>query len=216
MQTSRCSVQMTLLTAALLAGATVSAQTSVDRSFEPSPRNCADVRWSETVLQAFPSIGEACQAVEQRHGKTYVKLEGTVEEVRDGGKRIQVDFKDGSVLTFTPTRRTMLYMDGERTEFEDLQRGTELNFYIPEDRLQAELKPDPNRLAFVIVPIEITPAPFPSRNQSVARTERDAQRSAAAELPETAGPLPLMGLGGLVLLITGATITIVRKTRARR
>lgn len=189
------------------------AQTSVDRSFESAPKDCADVRWSASVLSSFPSIAEACQAVEQRNGMTYVKLSGRVEDVRDQGKRIRVDFKDGKELTFTPTPNTTLYLDGERTPFAELRDGTELNFYVPENRLQAELQPDPERFSYVIVPLDI--------HRQAAGAEQTAQTQGVGatrmamgdELPRTAGPLPLIGLGGLLLIGLGASVTLRRKLR---
>jgi hypothetical protein len=39
------------------------------------------------IPRITPSIAKACQGVEQRRGKTFVKLEGEVEEVRDEGRR---------------------------------------------------------------------------------------------------------------------------------
>jgi len=171
--------------------------TSVDRSFDPSPKDCADVRWSQSVLQSFPSIGEACQSVEQRNGITYVKLEGTVEDVKKGGKEIRVDFEDGKELKFHPTPHTSLYMNGQRTEFADVEDGTKLNFYIPEDRLEAQIQPDPERVAFVIFPIVLPEEPAP-------------QRQARADLPQTAGFLPTIGAAGLLLIILGFGVRLVR------
>jgi hypothetical protein len=138
----------------LLFGAnpSVLAQTSVDRSFEPAPKDCADVRWSQRALDAFPSIADACQAVEERNGITYVKFEGVVEDVKNGGKQVRVDLEGTDELTFRPTPRTKLYIDGQRTEFADLEDGTKLNFYIPEDRLEAHIQPNPERVAFAIFP----------------------------------------------------------------
>lgn len=198
-----------------------SINTSVDRSFDPSPKDCADVNWSQAALRAFPSIGEACQGVEQRNGKTYVKLEGEVEEASTGGKRLRVEFADGGELTFTPTPNTTLYLDGQRTSFAQVDPGMKLNFYIPEDRLQAELQPDPNRLAFVIVPLDVTM--IPEQQQSAASNERDQQRNGMtanrnagatmSELPDTAGALPLIALGGGLLLLLGGAATLTRKLR---
>jgi hypothetical protein len=214
------------LPAALLGAAavgTAGAQTSIDRSFESSPKSCSEVRWSQQVLNVFPSIGEACQSVEERNGKTYVKLEGEVEEVESGGKRIRVDFEDGSELAFTPTPQTGLYIGGERTDFADLEEGTELNFYIPEDRLQAELQPDPQRLSFVIVPLDIQTQTIPSREQATAGADRERQRDAMtanaaagqdmSELPRTAGPLPLLAAAGAFFVLFGAGASLRRRLK---
>jgi hypothetical protein len=202
----------------LLATSTVAlAQTSVDRSFDPAPKDCADVRWSQATIEAFPSIGSACQSVEERNGKTYVKLEGTVEEVKDRGKNIRVDFEDGSELTFTPTPNTTLYIDGQPRPFAELRTGTELNFYIPEDRLQAELQPDPARLAFIIVPLELPTATSGQTQRSAqagnAGTSDSRVAMNAQRLPQTAGPLPLVALGGTALVLIGAGLSLRRKLR---
>jgi hypothetical protein len=205
---------------------TGSDETSVDRSFDPTPKDCADVRWSQAALNAFPSIGSACQAVEQRDGKTYVKFTGRVEKVGDMGNRIRVDFDDGSEITFTPAPQTVLYIDGKRTPFSEVRENMDLNFYVPEDRLQAELREDPSRVAFIVFPFD---APTVPANQRVAQAGPEASRTRgtdssperfaatdAAELPSTAGPLPLLAVGGLSLLVGAAGMTWRRRARANR
>lgn len=193
-------------------------ETSVDRSFDPAPKDCADVRWSEAARTAFPNIGSACQSVEQRNGKTYVKFEGTVEEVARQGKRIVVDFEDGQELTFSPSPQTVLYLDGKRTSFTEVREGTKLDFYVPEDRLQAELRPDPTRVAFIIFPLDVSPA-VAATEQNRARTaeadrrERRDAATAANELPRTAGPLPLFGATGAALLLIAAAMAIRRQRK---
>jgi LPXTG-motif cell wall-anchored protein len=193
----------------------------VDRSFDPSPKECSDVRWSQAALRAYPSIAEACQAVEQRNGKSYVKFEGVVESVKDQGNRIRVDFEDGEELTFIPPPQTVLYLDGERTSFADVRDGMQLNFYVPEDRLQAELRPDPSRVAFIIFPLDISATAIPQRQQSMAQEQSDRAdrnqdpRSAMNRLPDTASPWPLIGAGGAALLVLGAAMTRRRRNRHR-
>jgi hypothetical protein len=141
--------------------------------------------------------------VEQRNGITYVKFEGTVEAVKNGGKRISVDLQGADELTFHPTPRTTLYIDGERTEFADLEDGAKLNFYVPEDRLEAQLQPDPQRVAFVIFPIVIP-------------GESAVSQQAMAELPATAGLLPTIGLAGALLIILGFAARVVRTRSSLR
>lgn len=173
--------------------------TSVDRSFAPAPKDCADVQWSQRVLESFPSIGKACQAVEQRNGITYVKLEGKVEQVKKGGKEIRVDLEDGNPLTFHPTPHTALYLNGQRTQFADLRDGTTLNFYIPEDRLEAQIQPNPQQVAFVIFPIALPDA-----------KAAPPQQQAMNELPQTGGLLPTIGAAGLLLILLGFAARLVR------
>ena len=191
--------------------------TSVDRSFDPSPKDCADVKWSDAALKAFPSIGSACQAVEQRNGRSFVKLEGTVESIKAGGKRIRVDFDDGGEISFTPSQQMTLYLDGKRTPFSEVRDGMRLNFYIPEDRLQAELQPDPSRVAFVIVPLvmplDSATAPAEDQSRSAARSGRDQSLAAMNELPATASIWPWIGSGGAALLIVGSALGMRRRFR---
>ena len=142
-----------LLTSALSCSAAGAAeQRTVERSFAPSPKSCSEVQWSATSLRAFPHIANGCQDVERRNGKSFAKFVGTVQDVRDG-KRIAVELPGGEELAFRPTPNTMLYVDSRRMRFGEIQEGTKLPFYIPEDRFRAELQPDPKRLAFVVVPI---------------------------------------------------------------
>ena len=54
-----------------------SAQTSVDRTFKASSQDCRDVQWSADILRDYPGIAGACQSVEQRDGRTFVKFQGT-------------------------------------------------------------------------------------------------------------------------------------------
>lgn len=189
-------------------------ETSVDRSFDPAPKDCADVRWSSAALQAFPSIGAACQAVEERNGRTFVKLEGEVESVKDRGKRIRVDFDDGGELTFTPSQQMTLYLDGERTAFSEVRDGMRLNFYVPEDRLQAELQPDPARVAFIVVPLDMPLDSATAPGAATARTERGSDNlNAMNELPATASIWPWIGSGGAALLILASALTMRRRLR---
>lgn len=136
----------------LCVAAGVFADTSIDRTFEPSPRDCGDVSWPRNTRDAIPSIAHACQAVEQRNGNYYVKLSGEVQEIANDGGRLIVDFEDVGEMAFTPSAHTRLYLDGQRTEFAQLQPGTDLNFYIPEDRLRAELQPEISRAFLVVFP----------------------------------------------------------------
>lgn len=183
------------------------AQGRVDRSFDPSPRDCSDVKWSQAALKAYPDIAGACQGVQMRDGKTYVKFEGTVDEVLDGGEQVRVDFKEGGEVTLSPPPNTTLYVAGKETSFADLRRGAELNFYVPEDRLQAEFQPATSTTRYIVVPIALVPA-----RESPTRTAQAEDRS-ASELPATASMLPWFAVSGAALLLLGAGLTFGRKLR---
>jgi LPXTG-motif cell wall-anchored protein len=183
------------------------AQTSVDRSFTSVAKDCQGIQWSERALQMYPTIGAACQSVEERGGKTYVKFQGTVQRVADGGRELTVNFKGGGDITLSPPAETNFYLDGRKTPAAKLQRGDELNFYIAEDRLAAQFpqaaETEVATTRYVIVPI-VAPA---------AGVERQGTRSEqlAATLPSTASSLPLLAMAGLFSLGLGASLTFRRR-----
>jgi hypothetical protein len=185
---------LTLLSAASLA------QTSVDRSFTTVNKSCDGIRWSEAALKEYPNIASACQAVEERNGKTYVKFQGKVDRNINRGKQVAVNFKDGSTLTLSPPENMQVYVDGRKTSVANLQRGDELNFYVPEDRFAAQFAQDETpQPQFVAVPIMYRET----------YSETTPERS-AANLPATASDLPFSALGGFMLLGLGGALSLRR------
>lgn len=235
----RCSTLLVVAAGFCFAAApsSAAAQSFIAPSFAPGPEDCSDVRWSDVVLRVFPSIAEACQAVGQRNGKSYVKLEGTVVEVSGGFKKVRVDFKDGRELTFVPTPRTALYIEGRRTQFAELAEGRKLDFHVPEDRLQAELRMDPAKLAFIIVPIDLpetwTAGDRSSEGQPSGAHGEPAGMDQSSRTDRTAvvagepvqRPVPveqrvptirrLFWIAGTFLIVLAATAVLIRKLSAR-
>lgn len=194
-------IKVGISVACLLAGATLAnAQTSVDRSFTSSTNDCSGVQWSEKALEMYPTIGSACQSVEERNGKKYVKFQGTLKR-NEGGERIVVDFKDGGQITLTPPPETSVYIDGRRTPVARLQRGDELNFYIAEDRLAAQFPETETQTArYYVAPIVQTAAVEP-------------QEQMAASLPSTASWLPMLAIGGVFALMLASLLSLFRHLR---
>jgi hypothetical protein len=177
-----------------------SAQTSVDRSFKAVSKDCSGVQWSKEALAKYPTIASACQGVEERNGKTYVKFEGEVERNIDRGKELAIKFKDGGTLTVSPPPETVLYVEGKKTPVANLKRGDDLNFYIAEDRFAAQFEN-------VEAPTQPVVAPVVAQ----APVEEDDSEQMAAALPATAGPLPLLALGGFLTLGLGGLLTLYRR-----
>jgi hypothetical protein len=186
-----------LATACLIACASAAhAQSKTDRSFTAVSDNCDAVQWSQRALATYPTIASACQSVEERNGKKYVKFSGTVKSSQNGGQKLVVNFKDGGEVTLTPPAQTQLYVNGKKTPISDLARGDELNFYIAEDRLAAQFPETESASArLVVVPIYI----------------QDTQE--LASLPSTAGPLPLLTLLGTLSLGLGGFLSLYRRRR---
>lgn len=189
-----------LSTACLMACASMAtAQTSVDKSFTAVSKDCAGIQWSERALATYPTIASACQGVEERDGKTYVRFEGKVSKNVNQGEQLVVDFKDGGKVTLTPAADTNVYINGKQTSVAKLQRGDELKFYIAEDRLAAQFPqmadtaPEVQTTRLIIVPIMV-----PERT---------------ASLPHTASDLPFAALGGFLMLGLGGLLTWSRRSR---
>ena len=188
-------------TACLIACASLAtAQTSVDRSFKPVTKDCSGIEWSERALATYPTIASACQGVEERNGKTYVKFSGTLNRNVNRGEQLVVDFKGGGQVTLSPPPETNLYVNGQRTPVSKLERGSELNFYVAEDRLAAQFtptaEPEIQTTRMVIVPIVV-----------------DRPERMAASLPSTAGEWPLVALTGMLALGFGGLLTLYRRRR---
>ena len=187
----------TLAAAILIACVSMSAQAKTDQSFTAVADNCDSVTWSERAVATYPNIASACQSVEERNGKRYVKFSGTVKSNQEQGQRLVVSFKDGGEVTLTPPPATNLYVNGKKTPMAELARGDKLNFYIAEDRLAAQFPETETQSArLIFVPIVI---------------HEPGQQ--LASLPRTAGPLPLLALMGAFSLGLGGVLSLYRRRR---
>lgn len=188
----------------LLMFAAAYGQTNVDRSFSVTSKNCEGVQWDEAALEKYPNLAGACQSVEERDGKSYVRFQGTVVRNVDRGKEVQVRIKGGDTVTFTPPADMTVYINDRQKSVSALARGDELNFYIPEDRFAAQFAQDTTPAPrYVIVPIVF-------HEVSEELPEQTAQ---ASELPATAsnrGALVLLG-GGLIAFAMVLTFGRARK-----
>lgn len=181
----------------IVCASAATAQTSVDKSFTAVSKDCSGIQWSQRALTMYPTIASACQSVEERNGKTFVKFQGTLKKNVNRGEQLVVNFKDGGDVTLSPPAETTFYVDGKKTKVADLQRGSELNFYIAEDRLAAQVpETEVTTARLVVVPLVANEQP-----------ER------MASLPSTAGPLPLLALGGMLTLGFGGLLSLYRRRR---
>ena len=181
----------------IVCASAATAQTSVDKSFTAVSKDCDGIQWSQRALTMYPTIASACQSVEERNGKTFVKFQGTLKKNVNRGEQLVVNFKDGGDVTLTPPPETSFYVDGKKTKVANLQRGSELNFYIAEDRLAAQVpETEVTTARLIVVPL-------------VANEEPERM----ASLPSTAGPLPLLALGGMLTLGFGGLLSLYRRRR---
>lgn len=176
------------------------AQSSIDRSFKSMSKDCAGVQWSQESLAKYPNLARACQTVEEREGKTYVKFQATVDRNIDRGKQLVLKVKDGDPVTLNPPAGTTVFINGRKTPVSQLARGDSLTFYVPEDRFVAQVAqdetPTPQYVVLPIVYRETT-------------TYEQPERTAAA-LPSTATNRDLTLILGLGTLMFAVMLTLQR------
>ncbi len=185
----------------------VSAQSSIDRSFTTTSNNCDDVQWSEEMQERYPNIDSACQSVEERNGKKYVRFEGTVRGVRNRGSAVDVDFRGGGRVQMQPPEGTKIYMSGKEVPVADLQRGDRLTFYVPEDRMTAQFYPD-EQLASA-QDSDAVNVPIAAAQQTTPAQEESEQM--AGTLPSTASDMPLLAIFGLGMLGAAGALRLARR-----
>lgn len=176
--------------------------------------SCADVDWNRDLLHNYPWVAEGCQEAIIVDGEKWARFEAEFEQLhRDGS--ITSDFRNdrgrslGSVrLMPGPDQRVLL--DGRPKRFSELKRGQVLNFYAPEDAYAFTTEPGApdSEMVQIIEPVERERSPRMAEAKP-ARTERPAT------LPATAGPLPIIALGGLFSLLGGIGLTTRRRLKNR-
>lgn len=188
------------------AAACAFAQSSVDRSFTTTSNDCDAVQWSDEMKKRYPDIGSACQSVEERDGKKYVKFQGTVRSTRNRGSALEIDFQGGGRVQMQPPENTQIFMDGKEVPVSDLERGDRLTFYVPEDRMTAHFYPE-ERLA-ATQESDAVSVPLAATEQATATEEPEQM---AGTLPSTASGLPWIAVSGLLMWVLAGVLRLLRR-----
>lgn len=154
--------------------------------------SCSDIEWSSAVTDEYPSIADACDAVVQRDGKMFARIEVEIQRVRGRTltfKIINNDGSSGGSYRQTVDTSWRARIGGRSYRPSDLSRGQMLNVYMPGDR-------------WAVIPEDVGDAP--AAMEAVAL-------EAAPELPKTASPLPLFGLLGAGFMALAAGLGVVRR-----
>lgn len=161
---------------------------------------CRTVEFSDRVLQRFPHARDACLDVITRNGEQYAVFKADLLRVSGNTARIRAKLPSGQrapaqSIRFDPQRRVLV--DGKPLHPTQLAVGQELTAYVKVTEPAATLAPA-DQEALATYPIE----------------HAEAEQVASAQMPETASPVPLFGLGGALMLAIGAALAFVRR-RAR-
>jgi hypothetical protein len=158
---------------------------------ESSTVTCADLNWSAEVLARNPDIGQTCTAVYEKDGNLYAKVPVEVVRTRGNTMTFRTVHLDGSrgdsrSVTMDPSFRAQI--GGRSYRVSDLNRGQQLNVYLPEDR-------------FALI---VEDADGPDAADAVDIDD-------ATAMPETASPLFLIGLAGGAFVALGGVVGAMRR-----
>jgi hypothetical protein len=164
---------------------------------------CQTVQFSDSVLQRFPHAREACLDVITRNGEEYAVFKADLLRVSSQSARMRAKLPDGSrapaqTIRLDPKRRVLV--DGKPVRPDQLAVGQVITAYVKVTEPVVALAPADANEPLVTQPIE----------------DADSTRVASAEMPTTAGPLPLIGVGGLLMLAIGGALGVLRRRTSSR
>ena len=174
--------------------------------------DCTSPKSGLELLDRYPELAEACEAVVQVDGRRYLQMGARLRQVRDEALVLRLN---GSTydMALSPGGAEPVAAAAE-TPSPAIPVGSPLSVYVPEDRV-LEVFADAATLAEVEVPVVVESAE--SRDARIANytccPRRRPWYPVVEFLPMTAGPLPFMGLVGVGLLAAAAAL---RQHRLRR
>jgi hypothetical protein len=160
---------------------------------------CADIVFTDEVLEAFPEAPSACLDIVERDGRTFAHFRLEVVRVRGREVRVRFELPDQSqtdAYAFEPDAGTQFQIEGQTYRYFELDSGQELNVYVPSDRWEFDFPDQPDFLLSQI---------------SIATPFRPAPDETTAVLPTTATPLPLVGALGILFMGLGLGFTALRR-----
>lgn len=173
--------------------------------------SCDDVEWHRDLLRNYPWVEEACQEAIIIDGQKWARFEAEFQELHRNGE-ITSNFRDdrgrslGSVQ-LKPGEDQRVMLDGRPYRFSQLERGQILNFYAPDDMYTFTTEPG----APATERVKIVEVPADEESSTRLTQAEPATTKRPATLPATAGPLPIIALGGLLSLLGGVSLTMRRR-----
>ena len=157
---------------------------------------CGAVNFTGAVASQFPEARNACLDIVTREGKQYAHFKGEIVSV--SGSQVRARFKLPSgeysqTYAFTPKSGSRIKIANQSYRFSELQKGQELDVYVPPDRWEFEIPETENFAA----------APTVETYRVTTVT--------VASLPHTASEVPTVGLLSVVLLALGTGLTLIRR-----
>lgn len=169
--------------------------------------DCDSLRAQEQLLASHPEVGAACESIVSVEGRRYLLMSAEVREVAE--EQLVLRFRGATQDTvFSPGADQPIAVDAAPALPADTAVGSPLRVFVPEDRL-LEVFGEASRVGQP--PVAVAVQPDESKEARDARISnytccprRRPWYPIIDVLPQTATPLPLIGLLGLGLLATAA------------
>ncbi len=142
------------LSLALSAQSAQSAEAKVNPDKLPK-LSCTELTFSLEFLNKYPKAPAACLEARVYKGKKYAKFNGKVSDKEDASltvKLLNVAGDPLSALTFKPSPKAKVIVNGEPESFADLQVGDNLTFWVPENRFSIYSSPGASSSASPVLP----------------------------------------------------------------
>jgi hypothetical protein len=179
--------------------------------------DCDSVRAQPQFLASHPEVSSACESIVAVEGRRYLLMSAEVRQVQE--QHLVLRFRGATEDTvFSPGADQPISTDAGPALPADTAAGSPLRVFVPEDRL-LEVFGEASTVARSPVPVAVQPA-----ESKEARDARISNYTCCPRrrpwypiidvLPQTATPLPLIGLLGLGLLAVAAGLAR-RRLRSR-
>ncbi len=142
------------LSLALSAQGAQSAQAKVNPDKLPKV-SCTELTFSLEFLNKYPKAPAACLEARVYKGKKYAKFNGKVSGRDAESLTVQLLNVAGdslTALTFKPSPKAKVIVNGEPESFADLKTGDNLTFWIPENRFSIYSSPGAASSASPVLP----------------------------------------------------------------
>jgi hypothetical protein len=102
---------------------------------------CSSVTFHQDFLRAYPNAPAACRGIVEKNGSKMVHFIASVADTSGGKVRLNFlnarnqPIANSQPLVFTPRADINLSVNGKPKAVKDLQRGDQLDFWVPEGRL---------------------------------------------------------------------------------
>ncbi len=164
---------------------------------------CDRVRVQAQLLATHPEVNSACESIVAFEGRRYLLMSAELRQVQE--QQLVLRFRGATGDTvFSPGAETPIAVDAAPALPADTAVGSPLRVFIPEDRL---LEVFAEASAVGQPPVAVAVQPAESKDARDARISnytccprRRLWYPIIDVLPQTATPLPLIGLLGLGLL----------------